>query len=60
MIKNYISTFVALIGGMVSTIFGGWSAGMTTLVIFMAIDYISGIVVACVFHKSKSHPAWGV
>lgn len=42
MIKNYISTFAALIGGMVSTIFGGWSAGMTTLVIFMAIDYISG------------------
>lgn len=53
MIKNYISTFAALIGGMVSTIFGGWSAGMTTLVIFMAIDYISGIVVACVFHKSN-------
>ena len=53
MIKNYISTFAALIGGMVSTIFGGWSAGMTTLVIFMAIDYISGVVVAWVFHKSN-------
>jgi toxin secretion/phage lysis holin len=26
---------------------------MTTLVMFMAIDYVSGIVVACVFHKSN-------
>ena len=52
MLKHYISTFAALIGGAISTLLGGWSAGMTTLVMFMAIDYISGIVVACVFHKS--------
>lgn len=53
MVKNYISTVAALIGGAVSTFLGGWSAGMTTLVIFMAIDYLSGIVVACVFHASN-------
>lgn len=53
MIKNYISTVAALIGGAVSTFLGGWSAGMTTLVIFMTIDYLSGIVVACVFHTSN-------
>ena len=51
--KNYISTVAALLGGAVSTFLGGWSAGMTTLVIFMAIDYLSGIVVACVFHTSN-------
>ena len=51
--KNYITTAVAFLGGAVSTFLGGWSAGMTTLVVFMAIDYISGIVVACVFHRSN-------
>lgn len=53
MIKNYISTFAAIVGGAVSTFLGGWSAGMTTLVIFMAIDYITGIVVACLFNASN-------
>ena len=53
MIKNYISTAAALIGSAVSTFLGGWSAGMTTLVIFMAIDYLSGIVVAFIFHTSN-------
>ena len=33
--------------------FGGWTAGMTTLIIFMAIDYLSGLVVAGVFKKSN-------
>lgn len=50
--KPYITTIFAVLGSMFSGFFGGWSAGMTTLVIFMAIDYISGIVVACVFHAS--------
>ena len=33
--------------------FGGWDAALTTLVIFMAIDYATGLIVAGVFHKSK-------
>ena len=50
--KPYITTIFAVLGSMFFGFFGGWSAGMTTLVIFMTIDYISGIVVACVFHAS--------
>lgn len=30
-----------------------WDAGLATLVMFMAIDYVSGLVVAGVFHNSK-------
>jgi len=41
------------VGATVAAFFGGWSSAMITLCIFMAIDYISGIVVAGVFHKSK-------
>lgn len=33
--------------------FGGWTQGMTFLVIAMAIDYASGLIVAAVFHASK-------
>ncbi len=50
--KAYITTIIGVLGSVFSGFFGGWSAGMTTLVIFMAIDYLSGVVVACVFHAS--------
>lgn len=40
------------VGSAIASFFGGWTAAMTTLMIFMAIDYISGLVVAGVFHKS--------
>lgn len=40
------------VGSVIASFFGGWSAAMTTLIIFMAIDYISGLIVAGVFHKS--------
>jgi len=43
---------IGAIGAFVSTLFGGWDAALTTLVIFMAIDYITGIIVAAVFHRS--------
>ena len=33
--------------------FGGWSEAMTTLVIFMTIDYVTGLIVAGLFKKSN-------
>ena len=33
--------------------FGGWSTDLATLVIFMVIDFITGLIVAGVFKKSK-------
>ena len=50
--KNAICGILGMIGGAIASAFGGWSAGLTTLLIFMAIDYISGLVVAGVFHRS--------
>ena len=50
--KQGILTIIGAIGAFVSSIFGGWDAGLTTLVIFMAIDYLTGLIVAGVFHKS--------
>ena len=51
--KNAICTIAGAIGGVIASLFGGWDAGLATLVMFMAIDYVSGLVVAGVFHNSK-------
>ena len=51
--KNAICSTAGAIGGVIASLFGGWDAGLATLVMFMAIDYVSGLVVAGVFHNSK-------
>lgn len=50
--KNGICTAVGVVGGFVASLFGGWDAALTTLLLFMVIDFISGLVVAGVFHNS--------
>ena len=50
--KNILVTIIGILGSAITSIFGGWSAAMTTLVIFMAIDYFTGLITAGVFHKS--------
>ena len=64
--KEKICTLAGIIGSWVAGIFGGWNAGSTTLLIFMGIDYITGLIIAGVFHKSgktesgalESHAGW--
>lgn len=50
--KNMICAGIGIVGGCIASAFGGWSAALTTLLIFMGIDYVSGLVVAGVFHTS--------
>lgn len=52
-IKVYFCTAVGIIGGGIARLFGGWTEDIATLVIFMAIDFCMGLVVAGVFHKSN-------
>ena len=51
--KEMICTAIGAVGGAIATAFGGWDSALVTLLIFMAIDYISGLIVAGVFHNSK-------
>ena len=51
--KEGICTIIGVIGGVIASLFGGWDAALITLVIFMGIDYITGLVVAGVFHNSR-------
>lgn len=49
--KEKICTITGIIGGAISAAFGGWDAALVTLLIFMATDYITGLIVAGVFHS---------
>ncbi len=50
--KYGICTAIGAVGGLIAGLFGGWDEGLITLVIFMAIDYVSGLLVAGVFRRS--------
>lgn len=64
--KDAVCAGIGIVGAFIAQLFGGWNAAMTTLLIFMGIDYITGMIVAGVFHKSKksfdgrleSHAGW--
>ena len=43
---------LGIVGGAISSYLGGWDTALQTLIIFMALDYITGLIVAGVFHKS--------
>ena len=51
--QTSLCSVFGLIGGWIATFFGGWDASLTTLMIFMGIDYLTGLIVAGVFHKSS-------
>lgn len=50
--KTGICSIIGVIGSAIASFFGGWSAGLSTLVFFMAVDYVSGLIVAGVFKNS--------
>lgn len=50
--KNIICGIIGIFGGFIANAFGGWSAALTTLLIFMGVDYLSGLILAGVFHAS--------
>lgn len=52
-LQGTICTGIGIIGAFIASLYGGWTDGMTTLLMFMAIDYIMGLLVAGVWHKSK-------
>ncbi|SCJ87475.1 Phage-related holin (Lysis protein) [uncultured Eubacterium sp.] len=51
--KQTICTVTGITGSVIAGFFGGWTGGMTTLLICMIVDYITGLVIAGVFQKSN-------
>lgn len=64
--KQMICTWLGIIGSWIASLFGGWDSGLATFLIFMAVDYASGFIVAAIFHRSnksdtgalESHAGW--
>jgi toxin secretion/phage lysis holin len=51
--KQMICTVLGLAGSMLAAAFGGWDTALIALVICMGVDYVSGSIVALVFHNSR-------
>ena len=47
-------------GAALAAAFGGWDGGLTTLMILMGIDYLTGVLAAGVFHASPKTPGGGL
>ena len=50
--KSVICSVLGTVGGGIAYALGGWDASVITLLVFMAIDFITGVVLALLFHKS--------
>ena len=59
-IKFDICTIAGVIGAFIANIFGGWSSALTTLIIFMAIHYFTGLAVAAFFKNSTKSENGGL
>lgn len=65
-LKTAVCSIIGVLGGFVAKLFGGWSEDMATLIIFMAVDFIMGLLIAGVFNNSaksetgalNSHAGW--
>ena len=51
--KDAICAGIGVVGSGIAALFGGWDAALMTLLIFMGVDYLTGLIVAGVFHKSE-------
>lgn len=54
--KEKLCAGIGLVGSLLASAFGGWDGALTALVVCMGVDYLSGSVVALVFHASPKSP----
>lgn len=52
-IKNGILAVLAALGSFAANSLGGWDASLQVLIALMVADYITGVLVAAVWHKSS-------
>lgn len=51
--KGYFLTIIGCIGSGITYLLGGWDSALITLLIFMCIDFITGLILAGIYHKSS-------
>ena len=50
--KQTFCTVLGVLGSVLAAAFGGWDAALAALLVCISVDYVSGSLVALVFHKS--------
>ena len=60
MLKSGLCTIIGIIGACIANLFGGWTQALTTLVIFIAADYLTGLAVAGFFQNSRKSGSGGL
>lgn len=50
--ENIFSAILGAVGGFFAWFLGGWNNAIMILIIFMAVDFLSGLTVAFIFKKS--------
>lgn len=58
--KIHVCTAAGMLGSFLAYLLGGWDEALITLIIFMTIDYITGLMVAGVFKKSRKTETGGL
>ena len=58
--RETICTVLGVVGGTLAAAFGGWNAALTTLVFFLSLDYLTGLLVAGVFRRSPKTKTGGL
>lgn len=51
-IKNTVLAVIATVGSAIANTLGGWDSAIALLVALMAFDYLTGFLVAAVWHRS--------
>ncbi|MBP1926833.1 toxin secretion/phage lysis holin [Sedimentibacter acidaminivorans] len=52
-IKIGVLSIFGITGSIIANLLGGWDMALQTLILFMAVDYITGLITAGVFKKSN-------
>lgn len=58
--KETLKLYIGIFCSFILSLFGGWSSALTTLVIFMIVDYILGLLAAGFFKVSKKTEGGGL
>ena len=56
--NKFVALIIGFFGAVFAGFFGGWTYAFQFLLTLMLIDYVSGLVVAGIFKKSKKNKKW--
>lgn len=58
--KSAILTICGAVGSFIAAALGGWDAAIIALIVFMGVDFVTGWIVAAVFHASQKSKTGGL